>query len=201
MKKIKIIILMLISSVLLSSCATVFSGTKSGVDVSGTPKGAKVYYNGNYEGDAPCKIKVSKNGLKRNETKLKIEAPGYETSEVTLQRKFKVGALIGDIIFSAGIFVIVDFATGAIYKPYPKNVEYNLNPKSSSKEQEKFKNGDKVIFSQDKYKNQEGEIIAVYPNRALIKFTVKNNIAIQKATGKEFSEKEIEVPFINIAKK
>lgn len=187
---------------MLSSCATIFSGTKSSVRVKGTPENAKVYYNGNYEGQAPCNVKISKNGLKQKQTTVEIKADGYETAQATLVRKIKVGAIVGDIIFSAGIFLIVDFATGAIYKPYPKKVEYNLSPKGGTNSKaNKFKTGDKVIFSEGKYKNVTGEIIATYPNRALIKFTVKNNIAIRKATGKEFSDKEIEVPFINIAKK
>lgn len=35
------------------------------------------------------------------------------------QRQVKVGALICDIVFWGGAGLIVDFATGAIYKPAP----------------------------------------------------------------------------------
>jgi hypothetical protein len=35
-------------------------------------------------------------------------------------RQIKVGALLADAFFFGGIGLIVDFATGAIYKPVPK---------------------------------------------------------------------------------
>ena len=48
------------------------------------------------------------------ESQRKKPLPG-ETS-----RQIKVGALLADAFFFGGIGLIVDFATGAIYKPVPK---------------------------------------------------------------------------------
>ncbi len=64
-----------------------------------------------------------------------------------------------------------------------------------------FKNGDKVIFTKGEYNNVEGEIVAVYPDRALIKFKRPPNL-IEKEKGiTEDVEDQVEVPFINVAKK
>ncbi len=199
MKRINVFIFAMSIALLTQSCATIFSGTKSKVKVKGTPEGASVYYNGNLEGNAPCNVKVSKKSLKNGNTNIKITHQGYENAEVTLSRKMKVGAFVGDIfIFPVGH--IVDFVTGAIYKPYPGSVDYQLIPKANKAMENKFKNGDKVIFTYDKYENTQGEIIAVYPNRALIKFKAKNNAVKQKISGEEYTEMKVEVPFMNISK-
>jgi predicted small secreted protein len=44
-------------SLLFQGCATILGGSKDASRVhNGTPPGAKVYYNGNYVGDAPTKM-------------------------------------------------------------------------------------------------------------------------------------------------
>jgi len=114
-----------------SSCATIFGGMKTNVKVKGYPEGAKVFYNGNFEGNAPCNVKVSKNSLKDGSTKIQIKAEGFKDSEVTMSRKMKTGAFIGDLfIFPVGH--IIDFVTGAIYKPYPNKIEFSLEINSES---------------------------------------------------------------------
>ena len=132
MKRMRMFIMSLFAILIIAtftqSCATIFSGTKSGVRVSGLPEGANVYYNGNFEGKAPCRVKVSKNSLKNGNTKVQIKQEGFKDAEVTLARKMKIGAFVGDVfVFPVGH--IVDFMTGAIYKPYPRKVEYNLQKK------------------------------------------------------------------------
>ena len=189
MKKI-IIICGVISTVFLSSCATIFSGTKCKVKIKdGYPSSAKVFVNGSYEGTAPCKVVVSKNSLKSGAF-IEIKADGYEASKVTLARKLKIGALVGDIL--TGVFwIAIDFADGAIYKAFPSKVEYNLTIDAISKANNiVFKTGDEVYFSNEDYKNHEGVVKIVYPNKLVIT-TKKNN-------GKEI---EVEVPYMNVSKK
>lgn len=118
-------LLIFLASFFLVSCATVFSGTKAKIKVSGTPDSSSVYVNGNYAGNAPLKVKVSKNGLKNSGTKVLVKN-GDKQQEITLTRKVKVSAVIGNILFTGGIGLIIDFATGAIYKPYPDNIKYKL---------------------------------------------------------------------------
>lgn len=113
-------------AMLLQSCATVFSGTVCKVKVNaGSPENAKVYMNGSYVDNAPCHVKVSKNGLKSGQTKITIKADGYKDQDITLVKKLKGGALFGDILLGFWPLVI-DFGDGAIYKAYPDNIKYNL---------------------------------------------------------------------------
>lgn len=112
---------------LFSSCATVFSGTKCTVRVKdGVPAGAKVYVNGNYVGTAPITITVSKNGLKNRQTVVTVKADGYRTQEIILTRRIKISALVGDLLFTGGIGLIIDFIDGAIYKASPGEIKYDL---------------------------------------------------------------------------
>jgi hypothetical protein len=200
MKTLKIFSAIALIAVLMSSCATLMTGTKSGISVKGTPEGAKVYQSGSFEGEAPLRVRVSKKAMKSGQTTIKIEKEGYMTQEVEINRKVRVGAIIANVVFT-GVIIgnVIDFATGAIYKPHPGNIKYKLTPKSQSNP--KLKVGDKVIFTTDKYENAEGEIKAIFPNRALIKATVQNNKLKTNLEGEEYSEIEVEVPFVNIAKK
>lgn len=125
MKKFIFIVVLAFMMSLNFGCATIFSGTATKVEVSGVQEQAKVYYNGNYEGEAPLKIKVSKNSLK-NGADITIKKEGFEDATVKLVRKTKTGAVIGNILFTAALGLIVDFSTGAIYKPHPNKVKYNL---------------------------------------------------------------------------
>lgn len=188
--------------IIFQSCATILGGSKDGSRVhNGTPPNAKVYYNGSYVGEAPTNVKVSKNA-KQGNSKIEIKAEGFETSTVNMTRKVSVGYTILDICTGV-IWLGIDFATGNIYKPRPNKIIYNLIPVSGYNPAKTFdfKNGDKVIFTKDNYENVDGEIVAVYPDRALIKFMRKPTM-IEKTKGtKDNVEDKIEVSFINIAKK
>lgn len=113
----------------LSSCATVWSGTRCTVKVKdGVPAGAKIYVNGNYVGTAPMDVVISKNGLKNKQTVITIKADGFKSQDIILTRRLKIGAFIGDIIFTGGIGLIIDFLSGSIYKAYPGTIHYSLDP-------------------------------------------------------------------------
>jgi transcription antitermination factor NusG len=192
MKK-EIIIVGLLGSMLLQSCALIFSGTHDKIHIKdGNPNNAKVLYNGSLVGNAPQKVKVSKKGLKNNSTVIKIEADGYKSQEVHFTRRIKVGALIGDCL-TGFIWLIPDFLTGAIYKASPQTINYDLQiDQNSMASKIEFKVGDAVIFTSNDYKNQEGVVKVVYPNRLVISFKKKPS---------DSKEREVEVPYINISKK
>lgn len=121
MKKLLIIVSI---SILAHSCATVFSGTKTKIQVNGAPADAKVYYKGNYIGESPVKVKINKKDLKKI-PEIRIEKEGYIASNFQLNRQVKGSAIIGNIIFGL-IGIPIDFATGAIYKPSPGKIKYKL---------------------------------------------------------------------------
>lgn len=97
--------------------------------------------------------------------------------------------------------VLVTGLTGGMVKSYTIKVKAkHSQTESNTVTTHDFKKGDKVIFSKGKYSNVKGEILAIYPNRALIKFNRKPNL-IEKAKGiSKDVEDEIEVNFVNIAK-
>lgn len=187
---------------ILPGCATILGGSRHTIHIKqGTPPNARVYLNGEFHGEAPENVKVQKNARQGN-SYVEIKADGYETSKINLTRKVSVGFTLLDICFAI-VPLAVDFATGNIYKPRPNRIDYYLEIRDGynpSKTYD-FKVGEFVIFSDGKYKNQEGEIVAVYPDRAVIKFR-RNKTLIEKMTKKfEVFEEQIEVPFINVAKK
>lgn len=186
MKK-TIVCLFLVGSIMLQSCALIFSGRKDKVKVRAkSPENAKVYYNGEQVGTGNCTVKINKKSI--DNAVVEVKASGYETQTFRFSRKLKIGAFILDCC-TGFLPLIFDFATGAIYKAKPQKIHYDLTPNSNQIITD-LKVGDKVIFTTDAYKNAEGEVKLLYPNRALIKYTKKN--------GKEI---EFEVPLINVAKK
>ena len=118
---------LLIASILFSSCATILSGGKTKVRVyDGTPANANVYVDGNYVGTAPCKFKIHKT-MKNAQHTIDIKAQGYETQTVTTNRKFSAGFFILDICTGV-LWLVIDLATGNLYKQRPKKIHYNLMP-------------------------------------------------------------------------
>jgi hypothetical protein len=99
-------------SFLLTSCATIVSGSKQKVSFTSAPAKATVFVNNINLGITPFETK-----LKRSEKlhKVKIVLEGYKPYETTLTRKFN-GWYIGNIAFGGLIGIIVDLSTGAVYR-------------------------------------------------------------------------------------
>jgi hypothetical protein len=194
--------LIVLGIIMLQSCATILDGARNKTHVkNGNPPNAKVYYNGSYIGIAPVAVKVDKQ-CKKNQCYIEIKKEGYEPQKIYLTRKVSVGFTVLDVI--TGVFpLVIDFATGNIYKPRPNKIKYNLALKNGYNPLKKYhlKVGQKVLFSYKKYKNVNGEIVAVYPDRALIKFKRKANLYEKFIKKLKEVEDQIEVPYSNIAKK
>jgi hypothetical protein len=126
-------VLLLSVSILFSGCATIFSGSKANINVreadrpkDSNPVKAKIFVNGNYMGDAPAKISISKSQLKpKLNPYLEIRAEGYKTIKVQLSRKAQAGWLILDIITGLD-GLVVDWITGNINTANPKQVRFVL---------------------------------------------------------------------------
>lgn len=122
----KLLLIAMIGNFLLQSCATILSGSGDRVEVkSGNPAGAKVYLDGNFVGNAPNKVKVSKNSL-RDGAIISINAPGHQDRQIKVTRKVMVGYVLLDVCLGL-VPLGVDFLTGAIYKANPKEINYDLN--------------------------------------------------------------------------
>ncbi len=114
--------ILLFSILLLSSCATIISGSRQNIKIASKPSSARVYINEIEIGNTPIQRK-----LKRNQDySIILKLDGYETYETKLEKKFNAW-YIGNIAFGGLIGIIIDPITGAIHKLKPE--EINGSPK------------------------------------------------------------------------
>ena len=120
------------ASMMLTSCATIVSGSRQIVKFNSTPSRASVFINGKEMGITPFAPK-----LKRNENyKVSIKLEGYHPYEVELTKKFNEW-YIGNILFGGIIGLVIDPITGAVYKLTPKEVNAELHRGTAFKQSEK----------------------------------------------------------------
>ncbi len=106
----KLFILAIVSVFLMTSCATIFTGTKDTLRFDSNPQGAKVYIDGLEICKTPCTT-VVKRSLSDKFAEIRLE--GYETRVITLDRTFNVVSVINlGSLLGWGI----DTATGALMK-------------------------------------------------------------------------------------
>lgn len=110
--KAKIFALSIISCLLLSSCATIVSGSKQTVKFTSNPSQANISINNENVGKTPLETKLKR---KIKEHKIVIQLDGYKPFETTLKRKFNAW-YIGNLAFGGLVGIILDPITGAIYK-------------------------------------------------------------------------------------
>ncbi len=113
----------LASVILLTSCATIISGSRQYVEITSEPTAAKVYINDIEVGSTPVQKKLKRN----QEYQLVLKLDGYKTYETKLQRKFNAW-YVGNIVFGGVIGLIVDPITGAIYQLKPEDIDGTLRP-------------------------------------------------------------------------
>lgn len=103
--------------------------------------------------------------------------------------------------------IIISGLTGGLVTTYTIKIKAKRIEQKEVKPEAKpaiiydFKIGDQVVFSYGFFKNMEGEIIALYPEKAVIKFMRPPNL-IEKAKKVTANvEDKLDVPFEKIAKK
>lgn len=117
--------IVLLSVFMLSSCATIISGSRQNVEIASEPSSAKVYINEIEVGNTPIQ-----QNLKRNqEYNVVLKLDGFETYETKLEKNFNAW-YIGNIVFGGLIGIIIDPITGAIFKLKPEDI--SGNPKSGT---------------------------------------------------------------------
>jgi hypothetical protein len=138
MTKIFRLSLILLSSLLLSGCATIMHGSYQSVHFTTEPQGAKILIDGKDFGRTPQHIWLKRNGKTdryspaKSQYKIKFELEGYAPYEATIQRSMD-GWCAGNGIFCGfGIIgVIVDIITGAVYRLSHFEVYGKLQPSSA----------------------------------------------------------------------
>ena len=114
MKK-SILTIGIITSSLLTSCATIVSGSKQTVKFNSTPSEAKIFINEVEVGKTPFETKLER----KKEHSIVIKLDGYKPYQTTLTRKFNAWYL-GNILFGGIIGLIIDPITGAMYNLTPE---------------------------------------------------------------------------------
>lgn len=121
MKKAFILVLCL-SQMFNSGCASIVKGTRQTVMVETNPPGATISIDRTHETSvSPAQLSLKR----KNEYELKIEKAGYKTEYVQVDRHLS-GWFWGNLIFGGIIGIIVDLSNGAGYKLEPKEVTIEL---------------------------------------------------------------------------
>jgi len=114
------------ATLLLSSCATIFTGTTQTVQINSNPPAAAIEVDGVKTGVTPMAVPLKK-GFTGQTISLKLD--GYETKTFQPQTTFNPVAILNVI----GVFgFAIDAATGAIMKYDPKVYEFTLEPKKAN---------------------------------------------------------------------
>jgi uncharacterized protein YceK len=95
-------------SLIASGCATIFSGSNTGMRMESSPDGASVWVNGANAGTTPCKIELKKN----QEYSIEVRKEGYQTRTTRITNSVGAGWIVLDVVFGL-VPVIVDAATGS----------------------------------------------------------------------------------------
>lgn len=110
---------------LISSCATLITGTKQNIHFDSRPQGARVEVNGLDVGKTPCDVMVS-SSLQQKVFTFKLD--GYQPKTVEAGRTLNPIAIL-DWFTLLGL--IVDIGTGALMKYDPTSYIVTLDPVES----------------------------------------------------------------------
>jgi len=111
---------------IMSSCATLFTGTKDTIRFNTEPQGATIYIDGVEQCKTPCTLKVKRD---INDTDVELKLDGYETRLITLSTEFNVVSILNlGSLLGWGI----DAISGAVMKYDRKAYDIILDSKSTS---------------------------------------------------------------------
>ena len=130
----RIFVVMTTASLLMTSCATVFTGTKDRITFNSTPSGATIYKDGVEQCKTPCTIRVKRS---IGDTDIEYKLDGYETRLITLDKEFNIVSVInlGNLLGWG-----IDALSGAVMKYDKKTYDITLskNNKTSKIEPSKI---------------------------------------------------------------
>lgn len=109
---------------LMSSCASIITGTSQIVPVESDPPGAQIAMDGMGVGVTPAQITVKRG----SDHVLAISREGFETTTVMLGKKFN-GWYIGNLVIGGLVGLIIDLADGAYMWVEPEFVKVVLKRK------------------------------------------------------------------------
>ena len=140
-----LILLSVITSIIMSSCATIVGGSKYNAHIVVVDRpNAKIVYQGEVKGTGSATIKVKRNEANKFSFSVKEDGCNEQKYDYT-SRTFRGWAFVGTIVGWTGLIngiplpwgVVTDLATGAVWKPNTmekgiskedyKNFKYQVN--------------------------------------------------------------------------
>jgi hypothetical protein len=120
-------IAIVIFTITITSCATLFSGTKDRIYFTTNMPGARVLIDGVEICKTPCNENITR---KVGESQIEFKLEGYETKVINLSKSFNVVSILN---FGNLIGWGIDIATGAVFKYDKKayDIELSKNNKVS----------------------------------------------------------------------
>ncbi len=127
----KKLIFFLFAAAALTSCATIFSGSKAKITVDNTrpvttPVTLTVDNQNYYNVEFPTKIRI-KRGFKPSQ--ITATAEGYSDGTATVDKRFN-GTTLWNLVLGGIPGMAVDAATGAMMKPTEDHYTLNMQPKN-----------------------------------------------------------------------
>ena len=119
-------IYLLLTTFLVSSCATLYGQNNREVTVHSEPPGAKLYMNGVEYGKTPASIILPSVGY--NSQKLTLKKPGYQDKDVFVETEFQNVGYWNLIVFPA---FLIDLGTGYMYKIKPGYYDFDVQLESN----------------------------------------------------------------------
>ncbi len=109
-----------------TSCATLFTGTKDRLTFNSDPSGATIYIDGIEQCTTPCTMRVKRN---INETDVEFRLDGYETRLITLSKEFNIISILnlGNLLGWG-----IDAVSGAVLKYDRKTYDITLENKNTA---------------------------------------------------------------------
>ena len=186
MKFLKVVALLLVASLTLSSCVTI-CGKRKTIYVDSKPQGAQVYADGKYAGVTPCKIKSRK--PKKN---LSFYKDGYYSKEISTYRKHN-GHVWWNMLFTGVIGVLVDipyferysskyYSVNLISRPKPTPKPSTTVSKKQSYKMASSETLSKIVVSNSNTELKANEIYKKYQSAVFMIYT-SNNVRISQGSG------------------
>ncbi len=139
MIKKKFLVLVTITGLVTSGCATIVHGTKQDVYVTSNPSGAVV----RMQGIATTTPGVLTLDRKHERYVLVFEKEGYQPVEIKLRRTID-GWFFGNLLIGGLVGIVIDFVNGSAYKLTPGEVDVVFGETGANLK--RFKKGDIAVF-------------------------------------------------------
>jgi hypothetical protein len=113
-----------LAPILLGGCATIFTGTTDTLTFAANVPGVRVTIDGQYRGETPLTLPMSRNFMGGRQFIATFERNGYVTQEFKLNREFNTVAILD--VTSLPTSVGVDLLTGSLLRFSPTDYHVQM---------------------------------------------------------------------------